>query len=183
MKQPKFYRSIRKSSIAWESFCLALIGVGFCLAHGYIEGMSLHMIKLVVGVDALEDFAAIQAREVIDYEGQPAVPCWTRFQPKRADEILRSQGSLYRVIKSRIQCRQRILGFEIVETKSHGTRCKIMQDPEIITTVSTPHRPFQGWRYFDDAKVPKDRGVFMPGLQEGKPPAEMEDDLRAAGLL
>ena len=141
------------------------------------------MIKLIVGCDTLEEYAQWQAQEVMDYHGQPAVPCWTRFQAKRADEILRTGGSLYRVMKSRIVCRQRILGFEMVETKSHGTRCMILQDPEIVTTVSAPHRPFQGWRYFEDAKAPADKGVYILGGDNDEPPPEMEEDLKAAGLL
>lgn len=141
------------------------------------------MIKLIVGCEDLEHYARWQAQEVMDYHGQPAVPCWTRFQAKRADEILRGGGSLYRVMKSRIVCRSRILGFEMVETKSHGKRCMIMQDTEIITTVSAPHRPFQGWRYFEDAKVPPDRGPYVLGGESNAPPQEMADALRDAGLL
>lgn len=145
--------------------------------------MSIHIIKLVVGADSLEHYAQIQARDAVDYDGQLAVPCWTRFAPKRADEILAGEGSIYRVIKNRIQCRHRILGFQMIETNSHGKRCLIMQDPEIIMTVSTPHRPFQGWRYFEDAKAPRDKGVYILGQEDEAPPAEMEDDLREAGLL
>lgn len=145
--------------------------------------MTVHMIKLIVGADSLDAYAGWQASQMMDYHGQEAVPCWTRFKPKRADEILRSGGSLYRVMKSRIVCRQRILGFEMVETQSHGTRCMILQDPEIITTVNQHHRPFQGWRYFDPAKAPKDRGVFVMGQEADEPPEEMAEDLRAAGLL
>lgn len=145
--------------------------------------MSVHLIKLIVGCDDLAEYAAWQAQEVFDYHGQPGVPCWTRFMPKRADEILRAGGSLYRVMKSRIQCRQRIIGFEMVDTKSHGTRCMIVQDPEIVMTVNAPHRPFQGWRYLDPAKAPADRGVYVLGGVNDEPPPEMEEDLRAAGLL
>lgn len=149
----------------------------------YIGFMAIHMIKLIVGCETLDQYALWQAQEVMDYHGQPAVPCWTRFSPKRADEILHTGGSLYRVMKSRIVCRSRILGFEMVETKSHGTRCMIMQDPEIITTVNAPHRPFQGWRYLEPAKAPADKGVFVLGENDDDPPPEMEEDLRAAGLL
>ena len=145
--------------------------------------MSVHMIKLIVGCEGLEQYARWQAQEVMDYHGQPAVPCWTRFKAKRADEIVRSGGSLYRVMKSRIVSRQRILGFEMVETKSHGKRCMIMQDPEIITTVSAPHRPFQGWRYFEDAKAPADKGLYVLGGENDDPPEEMADELKEAGLV
>jgi hypothetical protein len=145
--------------------------------------MALNVIKLIVGCETLDDYAAWQAQEVMDYHGQPAVPCWTRFMPKRGDEILKTGGSLYRVMKSRVQCRQKILGFEMVETKSHGTRCMILQDPEIILTVNAPHRPFQGWRYFQGEKAPADRGVFVMGGDNEAPPEELGEDLRAAGLL
>ncbi len=141
------------------------------------------MIKLIVGCEDLEQYALWQAQEVMDYHGQFAVPCWTRFSPKRADEIVRSGGALYRVMKSRIVCRSRILGFEMVETKSHGKRCMIMQDPEIITTVAQAHRPFQGWRYFEGGKAPADKGVYILGQAEEEPPEEMADGLREAGLL
>lgn len=142
--------------------------------------MAIHMIKLVVGAETLEEFANWQKREVMDYHGQPAVPCWTRFMPKRADEILKSEGSLYRVIKNRIQCRQRILGFEMVET-DEGKKCMILQDPRIIKTLVKPRRPFQGWRYLEPAKAPADRGVYSGGDEDI--PAEIEEGLREAGLL
>lgn len=145
--------------------------------------MSVHLIKLIVGVQDLDEYAQWQEQTVMDYHGELAVPCWTRFMPKRADEILKSGGSLYRVLKSRIVCRSKILGFEMVETKSHGTRCMILQSPEIMTTVNMPHRPFQGWRYLDPAKAPPDRGVYVLGQGADEPPEEMADDLKAAGLL
>ncbi len=139
--------------------------------------------KLVVGVDSLEAFAQLQARQVFDYEGQAAVPCWTRFAPKRADELVRTGGSLYRVIKNRMQCRQKVLGFEMFEIEGAGKKCMICLDPEIITTVSTPHRPFQGWRYLEPAKAPADKGVYVIGQSEDEPPEELGEHLRAAGLL
>ena len=141
------------------------------------------MIKLIVGTDSIEEYALWQDRQQMDYHGQIAVPCMTRFMPKRADEILQTGGSLYRVMKSRIVCRSKILGFEMVETKSHGTRCMILQSPEIVTTVAKHHRPFQGWRYFEEAKAPEDRGVYVLGQEDEEPPEEMADDLREAGLL
>ncbi|MGH1399453.1 MAG: DUF1489 family protein, partial [Alphaproteobacteria bacterium] len=64
--------------------------------------MAVHLIKLIVGAADLEQYAQWQAGEVMDYHGAAAVPCWTRYRPKRADEILSSGGSLYRVLKSRI---------------------------------------------------------------------------------
>lgn len=139
------------------------------------------MIKLVVGASSLEEFSAIQQRQIMDYHGEPAVPCWTRFKPKRGDEILRHGGSLYRVIQGRIQCRQRILGYEMIDT-DQGKKCMIMQDPQIITTIKMSHRPFQGWRYLDPAKAPADSGIYHSGSND-TPPDDMAESLRAAGLL
>ena len=143
--------------------------------------MSVHIIKLVVGIDSLADFAERQRYEWVDYHGQLAVPCWTRFMPKRADEILREGGSIYRVIKNRIQCRHRILGFEMVDTDAKGRMCMIMQDAEMIQTVSTPRRPFQGWRYLKPSDVPQDVGIYSGDSNE--PPEDIAEGLREAGLL
>ncbi len=140
------------------------------------------MIKLVVGVDGLEDFARRQKQELVTFQGQKAVPCWTRFQPKRAEEIVKTGGSIYRVIKNRIVCRHLILGFEMVEVAGEGTFCQIMQHPDIIQTVAVPRKPFQGWRYLEEKDVPKDRGLYRIG-QGDEPPAAMAEELRAAGLL
>ena len=145
--------------------------------------MSSHIIKLVVGVQDLDDYARRQAQEVMSYKGRQAVPCWTRFQPKRAEEILEGEGRIYRVINNRIQCWHHILGFEMVEVEGKGKMCMIMQDPTIMQTVSTPHRPFQGWRYFDPAKAPKDRGEYLLGAETTALPPQMAKDLKESGLL
>ena len=144
--------------------------------------MPINMIKLVVGIESLQDFYELQQRETVDYHGQQAVPCWTRYKAKQADDIIRSEGSLYRVIKNRIQCRSRILGFEMVDT-DNGKKCMIMQSNEIIQTISTPRRPFQGWRYLKTADVPQDRGIYHGQNIDEEPPEEMQDDLREMGLL
>ena len=71
----------------------------------------------------------------------------------------------------------------MVKTQHKGTMCAILLEPEIITCVNAVHRPFQGWRYFDEAKAPKDKGVYVIGEGLDDPPEELGDDLRAAGLL
>ena len=120
--------------------------LGVCRMCAYIKNMSVNVIKLIVGSADIEEYAQWQARQEMDYEDAPngrAVPCLTRFMPKRADEILKSGGSLYRVLKSRVVCRQKICGFEMVKTAHKGTMCAIMLEPEIITTVNAPQRPFR----------------------------------------
>lgn len=145
--------------------------------------MAIHMIKLVVGVEDLDDFLRCTRAETFDYNGVPAAPVWTRFKAKRADEILKTGGSIYRVIKNKIQCRQKIIGFEMVETKEKGTQCMIVVEPELIQTYSTPRRPFQGWRYLEPAAAPKDRGIYLGNNQREEIPADLESELRESGLL
>lgn len=145
--------------------------------------MAIHMIKLVVGVDDLDQFLQVQRDSVVNYHGVKANAVRTRYKPKREAEILNSGGSLYRVIKNRIQCRQKILGFEMVESEEQGTQCLIMVDHPIIQTISTPKRPFQGWRYFEPAAVPRDRGIYVGEGQREEIPEELEEELRGAGLI
>ena len=139
------------------------------------------MIKLVVGLDDLPSYADWQARDLYDFEGGKANAVHTRNWPRQQAELLEG-GSIYRVIKGRIQCRQRIIGFEEGQNDEYARHCMIMLEPIIIQTVSVAHRPFQGWRYLQQKDAPADRGLYDPANDDSLP-AEMEADLRAAGLL
>ena len=145
--------------------------------------MSIHIIKLVVGTESLEEFARWQTQDRVTFQGQEANIVRTRYMPKKADDILKTEGSIYRVIKNRIVCRQRIIGFDRYESHDKGTQSLIITETQIIQTQTMPYRPFQGWRYLDPAKAPSDRGFYILGQQNDQPPPEMEDDLKQAGLL
>lgn len=138
------------------------------------------MIKLVVGIDSLHEYAQLMERWLIDYEGAKANPVHTRHKPKREAELVRD-GSIYRVIKNVIVCRQKIIGFEPFEHPVKGSMWMVMCDPEIIATRPMAKRPFQGWRYLEPAAAPPDIGVYDAG--QDQPPEEMQGDLAAAGLL
>lgn len=144
--------------------------------------MTLHIRKLVVGIETLDDFAKLQKRDRVKFNGESVCVIRTRFLPKQADEILASGGSAYRVIKGKMCCRQKILGFETVG-EGKGKRARIYIDPEIIETAHMPHRPFQGWRYLKPADVPPDVGPYKIGSQKNELPPEMAAELRDAGLL
>lgn len=133
--------------------------------------MSLHMIKLVVGCDTIEEL--VEWREA-HRPDQPWV-MHTRQTPKRAAEMV-GEGSLYRVFKGAILCRQLILD---IQTVGEGVtaRCEVTLAPEIVRVAPTPRRAFQGWRYLEAKDAPPDLDT---GGDDGIPP-DLARRLREAG--
>lgn len=136
--------------------------------------MSLHLIKLCVGVAKVETL-----------ERRVAKGDWlnvhTRNTPKRAAE-LEDGGSLYWVIKGVIEARQRLIGFD-EGTRDDGTPCcLLLLDPAIVPVRPVPRRAFQGWRYLAAADAPPDlRGGTGDDL--GAMSAKMRRELIDLGLL
>jgi hypothetical protein len=121
----------------------------------------VHLIKLCVGAEAVEDLTDWQA--TARAKGPDGLPRHvTRMWPKRADEVLNG-GSLYWVFKGLVLCRQRILRLDEVDRGDGILRCGIVLDPEPMRVTATPRRPFQGWRY-----LAADLG---PRREEALPPA------------
>ncbi|MFN4158581.1 MAG: DUF1489 family protein [Gemmobacter sp.] len=116
--------------------------------------MTVHILKLCVGAESVEDLAGWQKSQAWRWPKGRAVHV-TRMWPKRADEVT-DGGSLYWVIKGLILCRQPILALEQMEEGDGITRCALHLDAAIIRTESTPKRPFQGWRYLTPADAPRD---------------------------
>jgi hypothetical protein len=113
--------------------------------------MTLHLIKLVVGVETAQELESY-GRRLVAAEGVWTVR--TRNTPVRAEELI-AGGSLYRVIKGVIVCRQRILRVETVG-EGRESRCAITVEPTLISVTPTPKRPFQGWRYLKSEEAPPD---------------------------
>lgn len=109
------------------------------------------MIKLCVGAATVDDLLAWHTQEA---EGHKPWVVGTRMTPKRADELV-DGGSLYRVFKGMILCRQRILAVDTVG-EGQQARCQIVVEPKIILTHAMPRRAFQGWRYFEHKDAPED---------------------------
>lgn len=119
--------------------------------------MTIHVVKLCVGADSVEDLAVWQKWQMREANkaGLPARPvCGTRAWPKQAAEIV-AGGSLYWVIKGVILVRQRIVEIASV-TDAHGERCGLYLDPELVRTHPAPKRAFQGWRYLKPQDAPAD---------------------------
>lgn len=129
--------------------------------------MSLHMIKLCVGVSDVETLERNSARS--DWR-----VVHTRMTPKRAAEI-EDGGSLYWVIKGSVLCRQPILDISTVG-EGAASRCEIKLESRVIRTAPLARRPFQGWRYFDK-DVPPDLTV----LEDSDLPADLAKQLQEIG--
>ena len=138
-----------------------------------------HLIKLCVGAEAVEDLLDWQKNPRA--KGPDGLPRHvTRMWPKRAEEVLNG-GSLYWVFKGLVLCRQRILRFDEVDRGDGIARCGIVLEPEVTRVVSTPKRPFQGWRYLAPGDAPRDLPKGRE-TEEALPPA-LQSALAEIGVL
>ena len=146
--------------------------------------MPLHIIKLCVGADSLDDLSQWMAARMREAErrGQPLRHAHvTRMAPKRAADIL-SGGSLYWVIKGLISARQAIIGIDPFIIDADGVRrCRLWLDGEVVAVAQRPVRAFQGWRYYEPKDAPPDLDHARPGFAEM--PEAMRRDLVSLGLL
>ena len=140
---------------------------------------SVHLLKLSVGTESVEDLAQWQNGYRQRFgDGLPRHV--TRMWPKREAEVLNG-GSIYWVIKGLVQCRQKILALDAVEGQDGIRRCAIVLDPALIRTTTAAKRPFQGWRYLKAEDAP-------PDLRQGREdetalPPELSRALAEIGVL
>jgi hypothetical protein len=147
--------------------------------------MTVHLIKLCVGCDTIEDLAAWQAERLRQRrksgEKKPRLFHRTFQTPKRRDELI-DGGSLYWVIKGIVQVRQPLL--DIAEgTKDDGSPCCLLiLKNELVPVRPTPRRAFQGWRYLDPDEAPAD---LKRGTRAGinAMPPRLKKQLAELGLL
>lgn len=154
--------------------------------------MSLNLIKLAVGVTDIAHLAQLQYARVKQskkdkrWDNNKSCPRHiTRHRPRREDELL-DGGSLYWVIKGTIRARQTIItmdevplvGLEARDGKIPKPKCALVLDPEIVPVMPARHRAFQGWRYFEGAKVPIDVTSSKLDL-----PDDLAAELGELGLL
>jgi hypothetical protein len=146
------------------------------------EAVTLHLVKLCVGADDVEDLRQWQAERLAEKrkrKERPVLAHVTRMVPTRMDELL-DGGSLYWVMKGFIRCRQRLLAIEPFVDGEGVKRCRLVLDPEIVLTRCRERRPFQGWRYLPVADAPED----VKGADDlDDMPEEMRRELEELGLL
>jgi hypothetical protein len=147
--------------------------------------MTLHLIKLCVGCESIEDLASWQAGRLRERrkagEKRPRLFHRTFQTPKRREELL-AGGSLYWVIKGIVQVRQPLL--DITDgTKEDGTSCcMLILKNELVAVRPVPRRAFQGWRYLTEDEAPEDLGRLSASGVAGMPP-KLRKDLAALGLI
>lgn len=142
--------------------------------------MPIHLIKLAVGIRDFDHLGEVQARRATQTDGRTLVPVHTKRAPKRDEELL-AGGSLYWVIRGSVAARQRVLAIDTgVDDEGEGF-CILGLDAELVQTVPTAHRPFQGWRYLEPQAAPRDLSE-AGGSGEELPP-HMVAELRFLGLL
>ena len=127
----------------------------------------LSMTKVGVGCPDIETLEGFVRRRMAA-EGEAYI--FTRFMPKRAEEM--TGGSLYWIIRSRLACRQLILGLSEAADGQGRVRVKISLDPNVVRVVPRPFRPHQGWRYLDAADAP-------PDLDDGRGAGDLPPDVLA----
>jgi hypothetical protein len=142
--------------------------------------MALHLIKLCVGCDSIDDLVEwIDERMAKKRKaGEPLEHIHTtRMVPKRIADLLNG-GSLYWVIKGSVQARQRLIDIRpFVDSEGIG-RCRLVLEPKVVPTEWQPKRPFQGWRYFEANDAPRD----LKRRKRGDLPPALHAELAALGL-
>lgn len=142
----------------------------------------LNLIKLCVGIDTVDHLAEHIAFRMMQREAAGKsleTEHVTRMWPKRSEELL-AGGSLYWVIKGKVQVRQTILRLQERIGEDGIRRCAICLDPALVLTSMQPRRPFQGWRYLTGPDAPVDLGLYAPG--EEALPQELQSALADIGV-
>lgn len=146
--------------------------------------MPLHLIKLNVGTDSIEDLQDWIDQRLKEQKKRgvktPERAHTTRMVPKRAEEIL-DGGSIFWVIRGEILCRERIIDIRPFVDKDGVSRCRLVLDPKCVPVRPRPYRAFQGWRYLDSKDAPPDLDRVARGVANFPEPLRRE--LRELGLL
>lgn len=145
--------------------------------------MPLHLVKLCVGVSAIEELEAWIDRRLDDMRRRGETPeqrHTTRMVPRRAEELL-DGGSLYWVIGGKVQVRQRLTDIRPFRDAEGIQRCHLVLEPQLVRTEWQPRRAFQGWRYMDAKNAPADLSGDWGAIADLPP--ELRRELADLGLL
>jgi hypothetical protein len=142
--------------------------------------MTLHVLKLCVGANSIDDLREWVAETAQPWPGgRRASRTTTRMAPKRVAEIL-AGGSLYWVIRGAVAARQRVLALEPFDDGGGVQRHHIVLDADVVPVRARPCRAFQGWRYLRPEDAPAD--IALAAIDDAMP-AAMRRDLQELCLL
>jgi hypothetical protein len=144
---------------------------------------TLHLLKLCVGAESVDDLRDWQRRQAAMQRARGDVPEHvhvTRMWPRRADELLQG-GSLFWVMKGYIRARQPIVRLDRVTGEDGIARCAIVLGKPVVHTRMVPRRPFQGWRYLLPDDAPEDLTDDQMKAEDALPP-ELQTALSDLGL-
>ena len=143
--------------------------------------MTLHLIKLCVGCESIDDLRSWIELNLDRFQDIPEPGDHfhvTRMVPRRQAELL-DGGSLYWVIKGRLACRQQLMSITEFTDEDGINRCRLGLSALVIPVAAKSHRPFQGWRYLNEENAPKD----INSSSEDEFPEHLRRDLSDLGLL
>jgi hypothetical protein len=146
--------------------------------------MTLHLVKLCVGCDSVEDLASWQAERLKQMKADGVKPelFHRTFQSPKRREALLDGGSLYWVIKGIVTVRQRLVDLR-EGSKPDGTPCCLLiLDRKLVPVRPVPRRAFQGWRYLPPDEAP---GDLASGRAHGLAlmPPKLRRELAELGLI
>ncbi len=144
--------------------------------------MTVHLIKVSVGVTSIDQLRSLQERRLI---AGPLCQV-TNQRPQREEELLNG-GSIYWIIKGDIAVRQRVIGLERLYDPD-GEKCGLMLDSELVETEFAKRAPHKGWRYLETDDAPRDlRDLVQKSNEdedsEGEMSEEMAAELKELGLI
>jgi hypothetical protein len=130
----------------------------------------VNLLKMAVGA---HDPAVLRAWQAERIAVESPLRHRTRHSPKRAQEVI-DGGSIYWVVGGLISLRQRVIDIR-PDHRPDGSACAaLILHPELIEVDGRPIKPFQGWRYLEDAAAPPDL-IFSENVG-----AELPGELRRA---
>ena len=139
----------------------------------------LHLTKLAVGVRDADHLRAVQAERLREHG---RLRHRTRNFPRRHNEVI-DGGSMYWVIAGTMMARQRIVDI-VQDQRDDQTPCtSLILDPDLVSLVGRPTRPFQGWRYLDPDAAPADMSALGSIVGLDTLPMSLRQELRALCLL
>jgi hypothetical protein len=146
--------------------------------------MALHLIKLCVGCDSIDELADWQRQKLARLrkaDSKAKLMHVTRQTPRR-EGFTPGSSSIYWVMGGFIRVRQVIVGLEPTRDADGISRCGLVLEPQLVATEAHPRRAFQGWRYLPAEDAPPD---LVSAAAQGRhaPPASMHAALMELRLL